>query len=181
MLRSITRSLDDDLDAFNKRMSDRAPTANLKTFCEPKLDGLAVSLLSCQRHLVQAATRGDGATGENITGKRSRNIVARFRLLQGEGWPERIEVRGEAFMLKRASTNWMNWRFWRKARRSLWTYRTPPQVAYVSLIHALQLNVPWLLRIQCRCCRGRELSTVTINASCSWKVGACLCVLKPSN
>ena len=98
---SLDNAFDDsDLDSFYKRMSDRAPTSDLSTFCcEPKLDGLAVSLLYEQGTLVQAATRGDGATGENIT-ENVRTISAIPLKLQGEGWPERIEVRGEVFMPK---------------------------------------------------------------------------------
>lgn len=67
--------------------------------CEPKLDGLAVSLLYQDGLLVRGATRGDGSTGEDI----SRNVrtVRNIPLkLQGEGWPRVLEVRGEVFMSK---------------------------------------------------------------------------------
>jgi DNA ligase (NAD+) len=91
---------DEELDAFNKRMNDRLIGDSVGLFCcEPKLDGLAVSLLYENGVLVQAATRGDGATGENIT-QNVKTINAIPLKLQGEGWPSRIEVRGEVFMLK---------------------------------------------------------------------------------
>ena len=91
---------DDELKAFEKRMKDRLNDAADFTYsCEPKLDGLAVSLMYENGVLVQAATRGDGSTGENIThnARTIRNVPLQ---LQGSGWPARLEVRGEVFMLK---------------------------------------------------------------------------------
>ncbi|WP_283131277.1 NAD-dependent DNA ligase LigA [Enterovibrio norvegicus] len=91
---------DDELKAFEKRMKDRLNDAADFTYsCEPKLDGLAVSLMYENGVLVQAATRGDGTTGENIThnARTIRNVPLQ---LQGSGWPARLEVRGEVFMLK---------------------------------------------------------------------------------
>lgn len=98
---SLDNAFDDgELDSFYKRLSDRLVGSSVDAFCcEPKLDGLAVSLLYQDGVLVQAATRGDGATGENIT-ENVRTITAIPLKLQGEGWPQRIEVRGEVFMPK---------------------------------------------------------------------------------
>ena len=98
---SLDNAFDDgELDAFYKRMLDRLSVAQLAHFCcEPKLDGLAVSLLYEDGILVQAATRGDGTTGENIT-ENVRTIKSIPLKLNGDDWPQRIEVRGEVFMPK---------------------------------------------------------------------------------
>ncbi|MDP5290694.1 NAD-dependent DNA ligase LigA [Oceanimonas sp. CHS3-5] len=98
---------EDELAAFEKRILDRLGRAEpLEFCCEPKLDGLAVSLVYEQGRLVQAATRGDGATGEGIT-ENVRTIRAVPLTLRGEGWPERLEVRGEVYM-PRAGFEQMN-------------------------------------------------------------------------
>jgi len=66
---------------------------------EPKLDGLAVSLLYRDGRLVQAATRGDGYRGENVT-QNVRTIRSVPLHLSGGGWPSLLEVRGEVYMPK---------------------------------------------------------------------------------
>jgi DNA ligase (NAD+) len=98
---SLDNAFDDsELDSFHKRAQDRVGNQSVKQYCcEPKLDGLAVSLLYENGVLVQAATRGDGTTGENIT-ENVRTINAIPLKLRGNDWPERLEVRGEVFMPK---------------------------------------------------------------------------------
>ncbi|OOR99947.1 DNA ligase (NAD(+)) LigA [Haemophilus paracuniculus] len=90
---------DEDLTAFLKRIEDRIGlnADQIEFCCEPKLDGLAVSILYVNGVLTQAATRGDGTTGEDITAniRTIRNIPLR---LQGQNPPARLEVRGEVFM-----------------------------------------------------------------------------------
>lgn len=88
--------------AFDKRVRDRLNSAEeIEYACEPKLDGLAVSLLYEQGVLVRAATRGDGQTGEDITTnvRTIRAIPLRLRSSdEGLPVPERIEIRGEVYM-----------------------------------------------------------------------------------
>ncbi|MBN6078576.1 NAD-dependent DNA ligase LigA [Aggregatibacter actinomycetemcomitans] len=90
---------DEEFFAFVKRIQDRlALVPEPLTFCcEPKLDGLAVSILYVNGVLSQAATRGDGTTGEDITQniRTIRNIPLQ---LLTDNPPARLEVRGEVFM-----------------------------------------------------------------------------------
>ena len=90
---------DEELDGFLRRIENLiAQDPEKITFCcEPKLDGLAVSILYENGSLVQAATRGDGTTGEDITAniRTIRNIPLKLNL---ENPPARLEVRGEVFM-----------------------------------------------------------------------------------
>jgi DNA ligase (NAD+) len=87
------------LKDFMKRAQDKSSTANIAFCIEPKLDGLAASIIYENGLLIQAATRGDGQTGENVTEnvKTIKNLPLKLR---GENIPPLLEVRGEVFMLK---------------------------------------------------------------------------------
>lgn len=84
---------------FDQRVAKRIDQQSLVYACEPKLDGLAVSLLYVDGALVRAATRGDGRTGEDIT-HNIRTLDSVPKHLLSTGWPMRLEVRGEVFMPK---------------------------------------------------------------------------------
>lgn len=89
---------EEEFAAFNRRIKERLMNSSELTFCcEPKLDGLAVSIIYRDGVLVQAATRGDGMVGENITQnvKTIRNVPLKLR---GDDFPSELEVRGEVFM-----------------------------------------------------------------------------------
>lgn len=89
---------EEELRAFDKRIHDRLGSAEPIQYCaEPKLDGLAVSLLYIDGKLSVAATRGDGTRGENITDN-VRTIPSVPLMLHGENLPRELEVRGEVFM-----------------------------------------------------------------------------------
>ena len=89
-----------DLKAFDKRVKDWLNSENTPTYvAEPKLDGLAISLRYEQGILVQAATRGDGSVGEDVT-VNTRTISSIPLKLIGSGIPEVIEIRGEIFIPK---------------------------------------------------------------------------------
>ncbi|MBB3103701.1 NAD-dependent DNA ligase LigA [Azomonas macrocytogenes] len=95
---------DKDLLDFDRRVRKGlgfsvSTNVEVEYSCEPKLDGLAVSLLYENGQLVRGATRGDGTIGEDISAnvRTVRNIPLR---LHGNGWPALLEVRGEIYMPK---------------------------------------------------------------------------------
>ncbi len=92
---------EEEVLAFDKRLLDKLneDIISIEYSVEPKLDGLAISLLYENGTLVQAATRGDGETGENIT-ENIRTIRQIPLKLIGENIPVRLEVRGEVYMPK---------------------------------------------------------------------------------
>jgi len=88
---------DDDVVAFDRRIHERlASDAPVSYSAEPKIDGLAISVTWEDGHLVRAATRGDGARGEDVTAnvRTIRSVPLRLR---GEV-PRLLEARGEVFM-----------------------------------------------------------------------------------
>ena len=96
-MRDFDRRLRRSLDLPEGDLLEGAAT--VAYCCEPKLDGLAISLLYENGVLTRGATRGDGTTGEDITAnvRTVRNIPLKLR---GEGWPAVLEVRGEVYMTK---------------------------------------------------------------------------------
>ncbi len=92
----------DELREFDARVKRLLGTEEAVAYaCEPKIDGVAVRLFYEQGLLRLAATRGDGETGENITAN-VRTLDAVPLRLRGTDWPERLEVRGEIYMPRRA-------------------------------------------------------------------------------
>lgn len=90
---------EEDFVAFDKRLTDKVGP---QVYCaEPKLDGLAVSLIYRHGVLERAATRGDGAVGEDIS-VNVRTIKSVPLRLQGDDIPALVEVRGEVFMPRAA-------------------------------------------------------------------------------
>lgn len=91
---------DEELLAFDKRIHDRLKVDTETEFvAEPKLDGLAISILYENGVFTRAATRGDGETGEDVT-HNVRTIASVPLRLLGEGFPAVLEVRGEIYMPK---------------------------------------------------------------------------------
>ena len=88
-----------EMYAFDERIRNSLNGEKPQYVIEPKFDGLAISLLYRDGVLAQAATRGDGTTGEDVT--QNVKTVANIPLrLHGDNIPKLIEVRGEILMLK---------------------------------------------------------------------------------
>jgi DNA ligase (NAD+) len=96
---SLDNAFDDrELEAFLRRVRERLDLdADPTVVAEPKLDGIAVSLVYAGGVLRRAATRGDGRFGEDITANVRTVRTVPLRLREGD-WPQEFEVRGEIFM-----------------------------------------------------------------------------------
>ena len=89
-----------ELEDFDRRCRQTLDVDEIEYLAEPKIDGLAISLLYEDGLLVRGATRGDGATGEDVT-HNVKTIGAIPLRLSGRGIPRRLEVRGEIYMPKK--------------------------------------------------------------------------------
>lgn len=90
-----------ELRAFDERVHSGLPAdSKVEYVMEPKIDGLACSLIYENGRLVRAATRGDGVTGENVTAnvRTIRSIPLVLKVPEGEQVPELLDVRGEVYM-----------------------------------------------------------------------------------
>ena len=90
-----------DVLDFDGRVRERLDVEQAEYSAEPKIDGLAISLRYERGRLVQAATRGDGATGEDVTANVRAIRSVPLHLLGGDV-PAVLEVRGEVFMTRRS-------------------------------------------------------------------------------
>lgn len=113
---------------FDRRLRERLGVEVVVYVAEPKLDGLAVSLLYEDGVLQRAATRGDGVTGEDVTAN-VRTIRAVPLRLRGDGYPARLEVRGEVFMTHKGFAELNR----RNEERGLKTFANPRNAAAGSL------------------------------------------------
>lgn len=95
----------EELRAFDERVRSGLPAGSkVEYVMEPKIDGLACSLIYENGKLVRAATRGDGVVGENVTAnvRTIRSIPLTLKAPEGEAVPELLDVRGEVYMPRQA-------------------------------------------------------------------------------
>lgn len=95
----------EELRAFDERVKGGLPEGSrVEYVMEPKIDGLACSLIYENGRLVRAATRGDGTVGENVTAnvRTIRSIPLVLKAPEGETLPELLDVRGEVYMPRHA-------------------------------------------------------------------------------
>ncbi|NDG93701.1 MAG: NAD-dependent DNA ligase LigA, partial [Gammaproteobacteria bacterium] len=90
---------DDDVSAFHLRTKDRLGVAAVQYCAEPKIDGVAISLVYESGSLARAATRGDGSVGEDVT-QNVKTIESVPLVLQGHAHPDLLEVRGEVYLAR---------------------------------------------------------------------------------
>jgi DNA ligase (NAD+) len=90
---------DEELSEFDRRARERLNVEKIRYAAEPKLDGLALSLVYEKGVLVRGATRGDGMRGEDVTANVRTISSIPLRLL-GKGYPGVLEVRGEVYMTR---------------------------------------------------------------------------------
>ena len=96
---------DEEMEAFDQRVKSGLPEGSeIEYVFEPKIDGLACSLIYENGRLVRAATRGDGEVGENVTAnvRTIRAIPLTLNVKDGEEVPELLDVRGEVYMPRHA-------------------------------------------------------------------------------
>lgn len=117
-----------ELQDFNRRIEEISGRGDIEYCAEVKLDGLAVSLVYEHGVLVQAATRGDGRTGEDITAniRTVKNVPLK---LSGDNIPSVLDVRGEVFMPLEGFNAWND----RARREGLKVFANPRNAAAGSL------------------------------------------------
>lgn len=117
-----------DISDFNQRIEDKLHQHPIEYCCEPKLDGLAINIRYHHGVLFSAATRGDGATGEDVT-ENIKTIKMIPLRLRGEHIPSILDVRGEIFLSKSGFEKLNN----ESAKRHEKTFANPRNAAAGSL------------------------------------------------